>query len=311
MAREASITQEQVNAAADAIRAAGEKPTARAVREQLGTGSMATVLKLWQNWQGRQIKPAEQALVLPPALQRALVDCIGQEVSAARAGLEADLVTAQLAEADLIKESERQATTIELQAEALQAAQETQAAQAGRMGQLEVDLAKALGEAQQERQTAELVRTELAKIQLRLEAMPKLEAEIAELRAELAAEHLARTAAEQTAAVVTARLEASERRAGEIEAQRKQGETRIADLVKAGETAAADAKKSAQELATANGATKTLEAKLDAATRELEAAKTAVSAAQNVAKKAGEEAAELRGQIKAAQDAVAKAAKSK
>lgn len=311
MAREASITQEQVNAAADAIRAAGEKPTARAVREQLGTGSMATVLKLWQNWQGRQIKPAEQALVLPPALQRALVDCIGQEVSAARAGLEADLVTAQLAEADLIKESERQATTIELQAEALQAAQETQAAQAGRMGQLEVDLAKALGDAQQERQTAELVRTELAKIQLRLEAMPKLEAEIAELRAELAAEHLARTAAEQTAAVVTARLEASERRAGEIEAQRKQGDTRIADLVKAGETAAADAKKSAQELATANGATKTLEAKLDAATRELDAAKAAVSAAQNVAKKAGEEAAELRGQIKAAQDAVAKAAKSK
>lgn len=311
MAREASITQEQVNAAADAIRAAGEKPTARAVREQLGTGSMATVLKLWQNWQGRQIKPAEQALVLPPALQRALVDCIGQEVSAARAGLEADLVTAQLAQADLIKESERQATTIELQAEALQAAQETQAAQAGRMGQLEVDLAKALGEAQQERQTAELARTELAKIQLRLEAMPKLEAEIAELRSELAAEHLARTAAEQSAAVVTARLEASERRAGEIEAQRKQGETRIADLVKAGETAAADAKKSAQELATANGATKTLEAKLDAATRELEAAKAAVSAAQSVAKKAGEEAAELRGQLKAAHDAAAKAAKQK
>lgn len=311
MSREASITQEQVNAAADAIRAAGEKPTARAVREQLGTGSMATVLKLWQNWQGRQIKPAEQALVLPPALQRALVDCIGQEVSAARAGLEADLVTAQLAQADLIKESERQATTIELQAEALQAAQETQAAQAGRMGQLEVDLAKALGEAQQERQTAELARTELVKIQLRLEAMSKLEAEIAELRSELAAEHLARTAAEQSAAVVTARLEASERRAGEIEAQRKQGETRIADLVKAGETAAADAKKSAQELATANGATKTLEAKLEAATRELEATKTVISAAQNAAKKAGEEAAELRGQLKVAQDPAAKAAKEK
>lgn len=311
MAREASITQEQVNAAADAIRAAGEKPTARAVREQLGTGSMATVLKLWQNWQGRQIKPAEQALVLPHALQRALLDCIGQEVSAARAGLEADLVTAQLAQADLIKESERQATTIELQAEALQAAQETQAAQAGRMGQLEADLAKATSEAQQERQTAELARTELAKIQLKLEAMPKLEAGIVALRTELASEHLARTAAEQTAAVVTARLEASERRAGEIEAQRKQAEMRIAELVKAADAATAEAKKTAQELATANGATRTLEAKLEAATRELEATKTANLTAQSAANKAGQEAAELRGQLKAAQDGAAKAAKAK
>lgn len=311
MAREASITQEQVNAAADAIRAAGEKPTARAVREQLGTGSMATVLKLWQNWQARQLKPAEQALVLPPALQRALLDCIGQEVSAARAGLEADLVASQQAQADLIKECERQTGTIELQTEALQAAQETQAAQAGRMGQIEADLSKATSEAQRERQAAELARTELAKVQLKLEAMPKLEAEIAALRTELAAEHLARTAAEQMAAVVSARLEASERRAGDIEADRRKLEVRIVESLKAGETAAAEAKKTAQELATANGATRTLEAKLESAMRELEATKVAISTAQIAATKAGQEAAELRGQIKSAQEAAAKAAKAK
>lgn len=310
MAREASITQEQVNAAADAIRAAGGKPTARAVREQLGTGSMATVLKLWQNWQAGQIKPVEQPLGLPPALQRALLDCIGQEVSAARAGLEVDLVTSQLAQADLMKECERQAATIEIQADALQAAQEAQAAQAGRMGQLEADLAKATSDAQQERRTAELARTELAKIHLRLEAMPKMEAEIAALRTELAAEHLARTAAEQTAAVLSARLEASERRAGELDTDRRKGEARIVELIKAAEATAAEAKKAGQELATVTGVTKTLEAKLDAATRELEAAKAAISAAQNAAKKAGEEAAELRGQLKASQDAAAKAAKA-
>lgn len=311
MAREASITQEQVNAAADAIRAAGENPTAKAVRDRLGSGSMATVLRLWQNWKAQQFRPAEQPLALPPVLQRALIDCIGQEIAAARVGLEADLVTIQAAQADLITENERQASTIELQAEAIQVAQEAQASQAGRMGQLEMDLAKAISEVQQERRIAELARTELAKIQLKLEAMPKLEAEIVALRTELATEHLARTAAEKTAAVVSARLDASDRRAGEIEAQRKLGEARIAELVKSGETAAADAKKSAQDLATANGATKTLEAKLDAATRELEAAKAAISAAQNAAKKAGEEAAELRGQLKAAQDAAAKAAKAK
>lgn len=51
MPREPSITQEQVNAAANAIRAAGAKPTARAVRALLGNGSMNTVLGFLRAWQ--------------------------------------------------------------------------------------------------------------------------------------------------------------------------------------------------------------------------------------------------------------------
>jgi len=78
MAREATITQEQVNAAADAIRASGAKPTARAIRDQLGSGSMATVLKFLQVWQAGQVKPAAQDVTLPPALTRRLVDFIGR-----------------------------------------------------------------------------------------------------------------------------------------------------------------------------------------------------------------------------------------
>lgn len=39
MGREANITPEQVHAIADAIKAEGGKPTLRAVRERLGTGS--------------------------------------------------------------------------------------------------------------------------------------------------------------------------------------------------------------------------------------------------------------------------------
>ena len=45
MGRESVITQEEVNVVADQLRATGAKPTARAVREALGGGSMATVLK--------------------------------------------------------------------------------------------------------------------------------------------------------------------------------------------------------------------------------------------------------------------------
>lgn len=56
MPRDATITQEQVNAAADAIQASGQKPTTRNVREALGSGSMATVLKFLQVWQGSQVR---------------------------------------------------------------------------------------------------------------------------------------------------------------------------------------------------------------------------------------------------------------
>jgi len=112
MAREATITQEQVNAAADTIRAAGTKPTARAVREALGGGSMATVLKFLQTWQAGQVRAEESPVVLPAGLQRALVDFIGQEVASAKAVLQDDLVAAQQANGDLIAESERQASTI-------------------------------------------------------------------------------------------------------------------------------------------------------------------------------------------------------
>lgn len=51
MAREATIGQEEVNAVADSIRAAGIKPTAQTIREGLGRGSMATVLRLFHVWQ--------------------------------------------------------------------------------------------------------------------------------------------------------------------------------------------------------------------------------------------------------------------
>ncbi|WP_455285728.1 DNA-binding protein [Cupriavidus necator] len=208
MVREATITQEQVNAAADALRAAGAKPTVRAVRERLGnTGSNATVMKLLAVWQGGQVKPAETPLMLPAALQRALVDYVGQAVAEGKAALAADLAELQQINADLAAESERQAAMIELLEGELEASQRDRDALAGRGRQLEEDLALARGEADQERGAAEGARTELAKAQLRLEAMPRLETELAALRTALQAERDARAVAEQAAAVARATQE--------------------------------------------------------------------------------------------------------
>lgn len=292
MAREATITQEQVNAAADAIRATGAKPTARAIRDQLGTGSMATVLKLLQVWQSGQVRPAAQDVTLPPGLTRALVDFIGQEVATARAGLEADLATAQQASADLIAESERQAATIESQAEALDLAHGEKAELQGKLGQMESDLATARDEAARERQAAEAARTELAKAQLRLEALPRIEAEADRLRGELDAERRARAEAEQKAAVLTSKVEYET-------GLRQKAEADLVEHVRMAEDAAKRALASAEALGNERVAVQAAQARLEAAAREQTDARKEAEAARAAAKKAGEEAAELRGQLAA------------
>ncbi|MHB1358282.1 MAG: DNA-binding protein [Rhodocyclaceae bacterium] len=292
MAREATITQEQVNAAADAIRASGAKPTARSIRDQLGTGSMATVLKFLQVWQSGQVRPAAQDVTLPAGLTRALVDFIGQEVAQARAGLEADLATAQQASADLIAESERQAVTIESQAEALDLAHSEKAELQGKLGQMESDLATTRDEAARERQAAEAARTDLAKAQLRLEALPRIETEADRLRGELEAERRARTDAEQRAAVLASKVEY------EVNLRTK-AEADLVEHVRMAEDAAKQAWASAEALGNERVAVQAAQARLEAAAREQADAKKEAEAARTAAKKAGEEAAELRGQLTA------------
>ena len=229
-ARAATISQEQVNAAADAIRASGAKPTARAVREAVGGGSMATVLKLLQVWHGGQVRVEDGPIVLPAGLQRALVDFIAQEVAGAKAGLQSDLVVAQQANGDLIAESERQSSTIELQAVALESALAEKAELIGRLAQVESELARSTEDVAGERQAAELARTENAKAQLRLDALPRIEAEVDRLRAELASERTAKVAAEQAAAVAHQKAAGLAERLADAQAQLKEQKQHVNTL---------------------------------------------------------------------------------
>lgn len=253
MAREASITQEQVNATADAIRASGAKPTARAIRDQLGSGSMATILKLFQVWQAGQVKPAAQDVTLPPALTRALVDFIGQEVAGARAGLEAELATAQQSQADLIAESERQASHIEALTNACDELQAERAEMSGRLAVMESDLSAARDAAQAAESAAESARTELAKAQLRLETMPRLQAELDQVRAQLAESQAQAVSAEKQAAVLAARLDAAEARATSSERRESAALVKI-EQARTDALELAGLRLQARELASANDA---------------------------------------------------------
>lgn len=59
------ITQDQVNAAADAILGAGENPTVEKVRTELGTGSPNTVTRMLDVWRGRLGERLRQLSALP------------------------------------------------------------------------------------------------------------------------------------------------------------------------------------------------------------------------------------------------------
>jgi chromosome segregation ATPase len=227
MAREALITSEQVYAAADAMKASGIKPTARALRERLGNvGSMATVNRLFQRWKADQEREVAAALTLPSGLQRVMLEHIDQELTARRAALEADVAELQQEVSDLATENERQADSIQdLERDRETLAMEKAAAE-GKAAQLSVDLDAARAEAARERASAEAARTELAKALLKLEGMPRLEQEIKDARAELEQHRTARTAAEKQAAVLTAQCEDLRSRVDDAKAATKRAEER-------------------------------------------------------------------------------------
>lgn len=295
MGREATITPEQVHAIADAIKAEGGKPTLRAVRERLGSGSMGTVATLLQQWRSGQERQTATHLVLPPSLQRVILEFMASELSAARAPLEAELAEQQQAAADLATENERQTGTIEGQAGALEALAAEKATAEGKAEQLATDLSGAKEEATRERQAAEQARTELAKAMLRLEAMPRLEDDLAVIRADLARERQGRIEAEQLAAVLAAQKSDLAGRLADAKADIERVSQQL-DKVQA------RAEQQAEALADARVAIQTYLAREKDLAVQIDTARKDAEQARAAAQVAGEEAAQLRGKF----DAVAK-----
>lgn len=214
MGREAKIAYEQVAAAADAMCAANIRPSSRGLRERLGNaGSMGTISRMLQEWRVIQERQVLQPLALPPALQRAVLDFTAQEVAAAKELLQAALSKQRQEMADLAIENERQAAEIDERAHAEAAVRAEVATLQGRLAQTDEELARAKRETISEREQATEARIDSAKALLRLEAMPRIEADLATLREELKAESHGRTAATQHAAVLEAKLEAARERA--------------------------------------------------------------------------------------------------
>ncbi len=264
MAREATITYEQVASAADSIKNQGDKPTARAVREVLGTGSMATVLKFFQQWQAGQVRQS-QAIddTLDPAIARAISNQLALKVQEATSEATMRLADLQSEAETIIAENERQSVDIEGLTSEMDKLNANCAALSGRNQQLDADIVRLKDDLANERQEAEHARTELAKAQLRLEAVPRIEAEIQTVRAELEVSRKAQAMAEQSAAVAIAQRDAAEAKATEAADREAIANARVIDADK-------NTKIITVELSTAQASEQAAKAHVTAGQREID-----------------------------------------
>ncbi|NCB21198.1 MAG: DNA-binding protein, partial [Clostridia bacterium] len=254
MAR-SGISYEQVAAVADAMIGEGTVPTIRAVREQLGgTGSPNTIHRHLTVWREAHPVPPAAAPEPSPALSRAFADEIERHAAAERS-----LLTGLLAQAKV------EADELAAAGEALEVKRDELAAQVatltheldmktGVIAQQTTELAAAQAQITLEQAAAESARLEAAtgRYELKQQALRVTEqlAEIQRLRDALTAAETGRIAAEQAAAVLTARLEASAdalKRAEGREAEAARQAAAAAQALEAARTAAAQEVREAQQ----------------------------------------------------------------
>lgn len=311
----ATITQDSVYAAAEALEARGARVSVRTIRDHLGGGSPNQITPLLASWRAKRPQVAQADIQLDPemeasfsALRKTIVKQV--EVAAGDAARRAD-ERATEAEDTLQLCQQENAELAEQLAAATTALDDVRAQreqQAGTIAELREDLTRTRKEAleeieaadakaERERESAEMARTALAKAELRLEALPRLEAEIERLRVALETAQAGRQAAEQQAAVLAAQEAAAIARVedltGRLAAQETAASARVAELAsrleiaeKRAQEAAQEAKAQAAAAGEASRAGLAASTQLEAAQRELAGLREALAEAKTELKEA-------------------------
>ncbi len=221
MAREPSITPEQVAAVAAEIKASGGKPTIRAVRESLGgIGSMTTIQRYLQRWHDAQPTTAAAPIEIPAAVLAGIRQAIEHASSSSQAELRAELAEARETVDAITAEAERTAKALDdadaqiivldgMRTDLAARLDEEKRARQDAAARAAADAEGLRAEIAAERRAAESARVELAKVQLRLESLPRLEADLADARNELIQVRDRAQTAERDLAAVRAELAAA------------------------------------------------------------------------------------------------------
>ncbi|MBS1157778.1 MAG: mucin-associated surface protein [Proteobacteria bacterium] len=274
MARTSNITFGQVAAIADAMKAAGNRPTARAVRERIGSGSMGTIHKLLQQWTGKGAADDEETETaeLPTHIAKALMDFIGTEIATACEPINEELQQAKETAEQIAEENIRLEGVIDRLQRERDEIQNNYASLKGSIAEIrkEADEAKIQWKNLQASNT-ELLR-DLDRAQRQLEIVTNLQPDLVKAQTALAESERFRINAEKEVAVVHAQL------AAEVE-KTKELRQRAGD---------AEAKANAREteLKQANNHYQACAARLEAAAREIESLRKTKATPQPKAKPA-------------------------
>ncbi len=279
------ITFEQVAATADALMGQGQRPTIRAIRDALGTGSPNTVHKHLTAWREAHPQPVATGSALSVGLTSAFTAEIERAAAQARAEIKTLLAQAQTDAADLAGAGEvLEAEMAELvgRITALTSERDTIASKAAQQA---ADLSVQAQRIEREQVSAQAARLEAATARVKIEA----QAEIERLRATLDENRHARQQAEQAIAFAVAAA-----KLGDMADRAAKAETRIKQMEKQTKTAVFN-------LFSANASVQARQTLIKSAARELDDAKKAAAGARAAVKESGKEAAELRSRLAATQ----------
>lgn len=185
MGRESDLTYELVAVAADKLKANGIKPTNRAVLAALGMGSLTTIGRHMISYKAGQVRLSSVIDdLIDPAIMKSISNHTALKVQEATSSLTANLAEAQEENEALLSECEKQLANFESVSSTNAILVAENASLKGQAQQLETENARLLIEITTERTQSEASRVEVAKMMLRLEAMPKVEAELEKVRAD-------------------------------------------------------------------------------------------------------------------------------
>lgn len=215
----AIVTYEAVAAAAEALQAAGQRPSVRAVTAAIGGGSPNTVLKMLADWKAGRPVVRVADTELDPKITSAIAEQMQRVATAAAAAAEERAAATDddlqaLAEAHAQSEKQIATLTTERDAALAQVAELVEA-----LKEAQADAQRERENAAAERQRQEAMAAALTRAEVRLEALPATQAKVEQQQAALATESNARVTAEQQAAVLAAKLEAMTYRATRAETE--------------------------------------------------------------------------------------------
>lgn len=246
-------TYENVAAACEAIKAAGGTPSVRKVREAIGGGSPNVVAPLVAQWKAQRVEVKKEAVAVDPRIGALIAEMIETAANNAQRDVKEQLTEAEAdlaAVAKVGRENEERIVDLEINLTGAQAQAQGQAGQiealtsqlealkkesADRIRATEEKASLAIAAANEAttkaQAEAEAARTEKAKTELRLEALPRLEADLERVRVELDQERQARVKAERELAACGAKNEGAVARISDLQAAADRDRAEAARLV--------------------------------------------------------------------------------